>query len=232
MGKALLAHSFPLAAASAAESPVLGPRLRYLPSSRELRYLQPAYLESNTEQDGDPGLCPREGAVSHCLGTWLLQARTDPDCSLLVLRPPGGQLLGQKDLPSEMKRVKKKNNKNTQTFKCEHSTSLQFLWEFFWCLETPCTALGEVGDIPSGPQRAAGAPASLSRSPAWKRDNVEAFGPPVHPGSVGRGMWDSCWKLWEVFLCVCLKVGQVCLGAPWAAGAPAARCPSLHQHHR
>lgn len=85
MGKALLAHSSSLAAASAAKSPVLGPRLRYLPSSRELHYLQPAYLKSSTKQDGGPGLCPRQGAISQSLGTWLLQARMDPDCSLLVL---------------------------------------------------------------------------------------------------------------------------------------------------
>lgn len=59
--------------------------LHYLPSSCELLYLQPAYLQSNTEQDRGPGLCPKEGDICHCLGKWLLQARTDSDCS----RAPG-----------------------------------------------------------------------------------------------------------------------------------------------
>lgn len=44
MGKALLAHSAPLAAP---KNPVLGSQLRYLPSSREPHDLQPAYLKSN-----------------------------------------------------------------------------------------------------------------------------------------------------------------------------------------
>lgn len=78
MGKALLAHSAPLAAP---KSPVLRGRLRYLPSSHEPHDLQPAYLKNNAEQDRVPGLCPRESAICCYLGNGFFQGRTDLDCS-------------------------------------------------------------------------------------------------------------------------------------------------------
>lgn len=181
---------------------MLGPRLRYLPSSRELRYLQPAYLESNTEQDGGPGLCPREGAVSHCLGTWLLQARTDPDCSLLVPRPPGGQLLGQKDLPSEMKRVKKKPkthkhlNVSTQPH-CSFFGSFSGVWKHLalpWARWVTSRAVPkeQLGRL----HRSADPP--LGKRTMWKR---------LVPLSI-RGAWGggcgtaagSCGKFFSVFV--------------------------------
>lgn len=77
VGKALLPHSGPLAAP---ESLVLRARLRYLLSSCEPHDLQPAYLKSNAELDGVPGLCPRESAICHYLGNWFFQGRIDPDC--------------------------------------------------------------------------------------------------------------------------------------------------------
>ena len=60
MGKAVLAHSVPLASL---ESRVLRAQLCYLPSSREPHDLQPAYLKSNAEQDSVPGLCLRKTVV-------------------------------------------------------------------------------------------------------------------------------------------------------------------------